>query len=506
MYLEQSRYKGSVRVRIMQRVRVKGVWRNTLVRHIGTAKHELDIAVLLEQGKADLRTLHRGNQQALSLDSQVVSDLRNNGEYWQLTETVLGHLFDRLGIEPSLPLLRPLVIARVVFPKSKLQTADFLSRHLQLSCHEDQLYRTMDALAKQQATVLAAMRSYTTKTYPGSCGYVLYDVTTLYFETEQEDEDTTVDNTAQPGLRKKGYSKDHRGDLPQIVLGLAVNALGMPLSYRLHSGDTYEGHTLLSGIEATLTELHKTELTVVADAGMLSSANLVALEERKLTYIVGARLRSLAAKDQAKILKLNFSKRTVHELQIGQRRLVVSYSETRAKRARKLRERSVARLERLIAKGQAIRKHSYLDFTIKDQPSLSQAAIDAAAEWDGIKGYLTNTDKQQLTAREVITQYTNLYQVEQSFRLAKSDLRIRPAFHYKSPRIQAHVVICMLALTVMRILEQEARPIGLTLGEATKEIVRGKAALVQLGSKQFVIPPGYTSQQIRLLRRLNLPT
>jgi transposase len=360
----------------------------------------------------------------------------------------------------------------------------------------------MDVLHSKQSAVLKQVRRYTTTTYPTALGYVLYDVTTLYFEVEQDDEDKLASDgsgVVTPGLRKKGYSKDHRGDMTQVVLGLAVNELGMPLSYQLHSGDTYEGHTLLSGIDATLDVLNATELTVVADAGMLSEQNLQALEKRDLHYIVGARLKSLSAANQAKILTLDFTEQQLYELEVNKRRLIVSYSPLRAARAKSLRKKSVARLEKLIAKGTAVRKHGYLDFSIKDAPKLKQAAIAAAAQWDGIKGYVTNRTESEMEAAAIIAHYTSLFRVEQSFRLYKSDVRVRPAFHYKPERVEAHVVICMLALTVIRILEQEVRPLGLTIEQAIHEISTAKAAIVSLNNQEFVVPPAYTAVQNEIL-------
>lgn len=502
MYIEKSRYRTSTRIRIVQKVLVAGVWKKQLITHIGAAQHELDINVLLAKAEQTLAELHRGKQLALKLTADPPSSrLQRVGDHWQLAETALGGLYDRLGIGSDMPFLRLMVIARIVFPKSKLRTASFLSECLSTPCHENQLYRAMDILAGQQAAVLKQVRSYTTTTYPAALGYVLYDVTTLYFEADQDDEDKNMlDGSLRPGLRKKGYSKDHRGDLPQVVLGLAVNELGMPLSYQLHSGDTYEGHTLLSGIDATLDVLNETELTVVADAGMLSEKNLLALEKRGLHYIVGARLKSLNATNQAKVLELDFTEKKILELEINKRRIIVSYSATRAARAKSLREKSVARLERLIAKGTAVRKHTYLDFSVKEAPKLNQAAIDSAAKWDGIKGYVTNRAKSEMKAAKVIEHYTSLFRVEQSFRLYKSDVRVRPAFHYKPERIQAHVVICMLALTVMRILEQEVRPLGLTMDQAIQEISSAKAAIVCMDSKEYVVPPAYTSLQTKILR------
>jgi transposase len=502
MYIEKSRYRTSTRVRIVRKVLVAGFWKKQLVEHIGAAQHELDVALLVTQAEQTLVKLRRGEQLALRLTARPpTSRLQRTGEYWQLAEASLGGLYDRLGIQ-TVPFLRLMVIARIVFPRSKLQTASFLSECFAAPCSEDQLYRAMDMLALKQATVLKQVRRYTVATYPTAMGYVLYDVTTLYFEVEQDDEDKSAKDgsgTVIPGLRKKGYSKDHRGDLPQVVLGLAVNELGMPLSYQLHSGDTYEGHTLLDGIDATLDVLNETELTVVADAGMLSEKNLGALEERNLHYIVGARLKSLSGTNQKKILALDFSEQKIHELEINKRRLIVSYSATRAARAKALRDKSVARLERLIAKGTAVRKHGYLDFSIKEAPRLNQAAIDSSAQWDGIKGYITNRAKSEMRADVVIAHYTSLFRVEQSFRLYKSDVRVRPAFHYKPERIQAHVVICMLALTVIRILEQEASPLGLTIEQAIQEISSAKAAIVSMGAQEYFVPPAYTDTQVALL-------
>lgn len=502
MYIEKSRYRTSTRVRIVQKVLVAGIWKKQIIDHIGTAQHELDIGILMTQAEQTLAELRRGEQLALKLIADApASRLQRVGDYWQLAEESLGGLYDRLGITASIPFLRPMVIARIVFPKSKLRTATFLSESFATPCYENQLYRAMDILSAQQVAVLKQVRNYTTTTYPAALGYVLYDVTTLYFEKEYDDADETMaDGSVRLGLRKKGYSKDHRGDLPQVVLGLAVNELGMPLSYQLHSGDTYEGHTLLSGIDATLDILNKTELTVVADAGMLSEKNLTALEERGLHYIVGARLRSLSETNQSKVLSLDFTEKKIHDLVINKRRLIVSYSASRAKRAKSLRDKSIARLERLIAKGTAVRKHTYLDFSVKEKPKINQTAIDSSAKWDGIKGYVTNRTKSEMKASKVIEHYTYLFRVEQSFRLYKSDVRVRPAFHYKPERIEAHVIICMLALTVMRILEQEVNPLGLTLDQAIEEISSAKAAIVSMNNREYVVPPAYTPLQSKLLK------
>ena len=498
VFIDKSRYKETIRVRIMDKQFEDGVWKKKLIRHIGTAKSELDLKFLNENAKEVLYELKHKNQLALEFPGQSdMTGLRTVGEYHQGADLVLGTLMDRIGISsPNLSLLRQLVIARILYPVSKIRTVSFLNRSFGAHLEKDQVYRFLDSLSKSQEEILGSLREYVTTNYPASFNFILYDVTTLYFETDHDDEDVAETG----GLRKRGYSKDKRDDLPQAVLGLGVNALGMPLTYRLYPGNTYEGSTLIRGIDDTLKCLNHASLTVVGDAGMLSEKNLVALEERDLTYIVGARLKSLPNSLEKEILSLDFTDEMTKEIVYKNRRLVVSYSPSRAKRAISQRKRSVARLEQLIAKNQAVRRHQYLDFTIKEKPKIDQMAVEAASKWDGIKGYFTNNFN--MSAGEVIDHYRDLYKVEQSFRMSKTDLRIRPTFHFRQSRIEAHVIICMLGLCVLRMLEQQVKPLGLTYKSALDEISFAKAAILELGNQTFIAPPKYRPAMQQIVRSI----
>ena len=226
------------------------------------------------------------------------------------------------------------------------------------------------------------------------------------------------------------------------------------------------------------------------------------VEETSLFYIVGARLKSLPKPLQDQITSLDFTRATVQEIFHKNRRIIISYSKAMTKRARSQRERSVTRLEGLIRKNQAIRKHHYPDFTIREKPSIDFDAVASASKWDGIKGYVTNSP--ELSPDEVISHYGELYRVEQSFRMSKTDLRIRPAFHYSQRRIEAHVVICMLALCVMRMLECHVKPLGMTVKAALEEINSTKAAYPRLDKQHFIIPPDYGPQVQEIIATLNL--
>jgi transposase len=142
--------------------------------------------------------------------------------------------------------------------------------------------------------------------------------------------------------------------------------------------------------------------------------------------------------------------------------------------------------------------------TLAEQPKLNINAISEAERWDGLKGYWSN-DK-TLTADQIIAHYADLYKVEQSFRMSKSDLRIRPVFHIKRERIEAHVLICMIDLLVMRVIEERVKPLGLTYGRAIGAMSLAQSGLISDGKKTFVIEPEYTTTQKNILKILKVPT
>lgn len=494
MFIEQSFFRETTRIRVMEQVNVDGKWKRKLVQHIGTARDELEKELLLTRAREFVDTHRHPGQLFLQFlgDDNRRSNIKAIGEYWEGAELVLGTLFDNLSIEMRASdrrLLRNLVIARIMNPVSKRRTAAWLSRSLHCSYSDDEIYRFMDRLYKKRSSVNKGVQQYIKSQYPQSLNYLLYDVTTMYWETDDED----LDVTAVDGLRKKGYSKDHREDLPQVVVGLAVNTLGMPLDCQVYPGNEYEGKTFLAGVTSVLHAMQLDEMTVVADAGMLSDANLHALDTIKnahVRYIVGARLKNLPRAIQQQIVAHNYVEQPVWEFEKDGRRYVVSYSAKRAKKAQHGREQTVARLKGLIARNKAIRKHKFLDVTIEDRPHLNLKAIEEAGKWDGIKGYVTNN--RDMSADEVMARYSELYRVEQSFRMSKTDLKIRPAYHHIRERIEAHILVCMVSLCLMRILEETVKSLGLTLGESIRTLEQAKGAVLDLKGKSYTVPPLYS--------------
>jgi Transposase DDE domain len=294
----------------------------------------------------------------------------------------------------------------------------------------------------------------------GDVSLVLYDVTTLYFEAEHED-----------GLRKVGYSKERRVD-PQIVVGLLVDRQGFPLEIGCFEGNKAEKHTILPVISQFRARHGIENFAVVADAGMLSAANLAALDTAGCKFIVGSRLTkapidleshfrwhgdyfgdgqvidTLTPKtgrncdnDPALLAEPVWDPRA-HP---ASWRAVWAYSRSRAVRDTKTLTAQENRAGDVITGGTAARMPRFVK-TAKGRFVLDQAALARARRLAGLKGYVTNIPATVMPATEVITSYHDLWHVEQSFRMSKTDLAARPMFARTRDAIEAHLTIVFTAL------------------------------------------------------------
>jgi transposase len=353
-----------------------------------------------------------------------------------------------------------LSIARIVYPKSKLATSCYLDQYLGVSISEDKIYRFLDTLKKEELTRIAF--DFVSKKNNG-IAIIFYDVTTLYFEADEEDD-----------LRKRGYSKDHKNELPQIVVGLFVDKDGYPIDFEFYEGNTFEGHTFPVAIKALTIKYNLNDLVVVADAGMLSDKNISFLETENISYIVGARLKAMPKTLKEQIFLHNFIKEPIYDVMYdnktkksGQKRLIVNYSEKRARKDCYNRDRLIKSLKaKIAAKQEVVRKSKYLIIEQKGTiAGIDQDKIDQDKRHDGLKGYWTNL-KLTIKPTEIIEQYNNLWNVEKAFRMSKSDLRGRPIFHRKIARIKGHLLICFCSLLVMKETEKILKPTGISLSKA----------------------------------------
>lgn len=368
-------------------------------------------------------------------------------------EILLGKIFDDIGFNQiKESLFKQLVLARLCFPVSKLKTTDYLSKYQFLDIDVQVVYRYLDKLYNQQKdSVQQISYHHTLSILNNKISVVFYDVTTIYFEAENEDE-----------LRKTGFSKEGKHQHPQIVLGLLVSKGGYPLAYDIFSGNQFEGHTMIPIIDAFKSKYKLDKLVVVADAGLLSKENINLLEQGGYEYILGARIKSVDKKLKEQILSLELINGASSTIEVDSKtKLIISYSEARARKDAYNRERGLKKLEKQIKTGKltkaSINNRGYNKFLkIESEVKISLCAhkIIADKKWDGLKAYITNTT---LKKEEVLENYKDLWQIEKAFRIAKTDLEIRPIYHRIQRRIEAHICIAFAAYKVYKELERQLK-------------------------------------------------
>lgn len=367
-------------------------------------------------------------------------------------QLILDQVYDSIGFN-QIPddVLRSLVIARISQPMSKRATVDYLKHYFDEDVDLFQLYRYMDKLhSTQREEVQRISVEHTRRILGGQIGLIFYDVTTLYFETSRTDV-----------LREPGFSKDGKTAESQIVLGLLVSRDGYPLSYSIFNGSQYEGHTMIPVIDDFIQRFKLDDFVVVADAGLMSKRNVQLLEDAGYKYVIGARIHTENEDVKKWILKQEKIVGKYYERKQGKARLIVGYSEQRAKKDAHNRAKGVARLRKAYASGKitkaSVNKRGYnkfLEISKDVDVVISEAKIAEDAAWDGLKGYITNTN---LTADEVVEQYHGLWVVERAFRVTKGTIEARPVFHFTEKRIEAHICICFMAYKVYKELERIMR-------------------------------------------------
>ena len=470
MYVRKKRNRsGSTIVVVVSKA--KGYYEE--IRCFGTAKTEEDIARLCSEARHWLNT--NGGQQSIDfedLKGQEFEETRRvignmDAAMINGTQLLLTQIYDTIGFNRIQDeVLRHLVIARISQPMSKSATVEYLKSYYDEDVDLNHIYRYMDRLYKtQQELVQHISVEHTRKILGGKIGLMFYDVSTLYFETAKTDD-----------LREPGFSKDGKTAESQVVLGLLVSEGGYPLSYSLFNGSQYEGYTMLPIIDDFKQRFNLgDDFVVVADSGLMSDANVKLLRSAGYKYIIGARIKS-----ESKAVKewiLSQEKKDGHYFERKRdsgERLIVGYSDKRAKKDAYNRERGVARLRKAYGTGKLtkaqVNKRGYnkfLEISKDIQVSISEDKISEDGRWDGLKGYITNTD---LDAERVVAQYHGLWVVEKAFRISKGTLDIRPMFHFTERRIEAHVCICFVAYKVYKELERiiKLAGINMSIGDVLK--------------------------------------
>lgn len=452
MFIRQKRNNsGSFSIQIIEKVGR----RNKILKTVGVGKTDEEVKLLNRIAHFEMDRLKQ--QPSLFIESDdltidaFVSSLYNEDIRLIGPDLVFGSLFSAVGYNKSLKdteYLKALVVSRVVMPGSKLRTIEYLQRHSKISVGVHTIYKYMNKLSE---TVIDNIQDitfrYTSKVLNNQIGLVFYDMTTLYFEVDKEDD-----------LRKIGYSKDGKHQHPQIMIGLLVSTNGYPIAYQVFEGNTAETKTLIPAIENICQRYNIAKPIVVADAALLSRDNIEKLEANGFKYILGGRVKSEKEDTRNLILKANIDERTPHEFETSKGRLIVSFSTKRQRKDVFNRKRGLTKLKKKVATGKLTKEsinnrgyNKYLRLEGETTVEIDYDKYRADAKWDGLKGYNTNTD---LKPKEVLNAYSNLWTVEKAFRISKSDLRTRPIYHRKHSRIKAHICICFMAYTLYKELER----------------------------------------------------
>lgn len=349
-------------------------------------------------------------------------------------------------------MFRNLVIARLCNPVSKLKTSNYLFQEKNIDIPVQKIYRYLDKLyLKEKELIQTISYEHTKSILDGLISVVFYDVTTLYFQADDEDE-----------IRKRGFSKEGRHQNPQIVLGLLVSVDGYPLAFDIFEGNKFEGHTMLPILDAFKEKYNICKLVIVADSGLLSSQNISELLKKDYEFILGARIKNENQLIKNKILALTLKngESSIIEKQDGLK-LIISYSDKRAKKDKFSRERGLQRLEKQVRTGKLTKSNinnrgynKYLKMDGKVKISIDTDKFNANAKWDGLKGYVTNTS---LTKSEIIDNYSHLWKIEKAFRISKNDLKVRPIYHRLQKRIEAHIIINFTAYKIYKELERKLK-------------------------------------------------
>ena len=291
---------------------------------------------------------------------------------------------------------------------------------------------------------------------------VFYDVTTLYFETFDEDD-----------LRKNGFSKDSKSQQPQILIGLIVSKLGFPIAYEIFEGNTFEGHTIIAVIKKFITSNCVKDFTVVADAAMISTQNVHQLVENNINYIVGARLGNIP-NELLNAINTTLTREDNNSIRIKTDNgfLICSYSSVRYRKDLYEMNKQIEKAKLVIEKPSKNKKVKFTS-TSEQKVELNEKLIEKTKKLLGVKGYYTHIEESILDNATIIARYHELYKIEQVFRIAKSDLQTRPIFHFKQEPIKLHILICFIALVISKHIELKA---GISIRkfiDESKKIVDG---------------------------------
>lgn len=537
-----SKETQKVRVQIIENVRNGAKISQRIIRHVGVAhdaeeeakmrQYAVELIAKIKQSREDEigqgrlfdhygpskpgRPAKKDISKILTVDQVVLKDLKETKRIVEGVHDVGGHVYQQLGFNQLLgrkrdqAILQDIVLSRMVSPESKMGLQKLLCEQFDKHHSLDSIYRMMDKIYPNIQRIKELCFFGSKSLIPNQeVRVAFFDVTTLYFESVEVDE-----------LRQFGYSKDHRFNTTQVVLALATNEDGLPLGYELFSGNTAEVKTLLKAIDNWKSYLNIKELCFIADRAMFSKENLMVLDKSGYKYVIAAKLRGVGKKLQTEILSEDNYEPTIlgNELAwIGEfsyegKRLITSYKSSRARHDAKERNVILEKIAKTLGKQEGSSKKLVTNSGVKKFTSItdSKAMIDESkialdAAWDGLHGVITNDFN--IKATHAIAMYARLWVIEESFRINKHNLEMRPIFHWTKERIESHMALCYMSFTILRHIEYKVALLQkISPREIMKLLLSVQASILEhkVTKDQYRLPGVTKNEARKIYRAFNL--
>ena len=517
-YLKTDKKKEGTYLRIVESYRdEEGVSRKRTLHSLGRVEDYTEEmlqrmgARLYELGGGDLRALIGDNIEELG---------RYNYGFYQIyhklyqsygLDRVLGQISKRKKLSYDLSnAVFLMLLERLNDPGSKLCTWTHQSEYLGIEPVElHHLYRSLDQLADHHERIQGCIYRSGRNLFNQKLDVVFFDVTTFYFDSDKEMEGK---------LRQKGFSKDGKLGKTQILFGLLIDKDKQPIGYEIYSGDTFEGHSFEDALERWKKRYMIDKVILVADRGMLNKKNLAKTVEKGYHFIMGERLKQLSKSVQRELLELDSYQHQWLMKEAGDRpiriryktikhqgrRIIATYSEKRAKKDAKDREKRLEKAEALLkdpSKLKAKARRHYISME-EGKASLDEEKIKQDQKYDGILAISTN--EENLPVEKILDHYRNLYKIEHSFRSFKSHLETRPMFHWTDKRIRGHICLCYIAYALLAQLQLrlEKKKFPLSERKIRKLISKMQLSHIKNGNREFYIRSKLCDQTRSFLNRI----
>jgi len=365
-----------------------------------------------------------------------------------------------------------MALQHLLEPRSKLSTHKEQQRYFGMEeISLQHMYRALDCLSDKKEEIETGLFQFSYIRAKKKVDVVFYDVTTVHFESVVTDE-----------LRDFGFSKNCKFNEVQVVMGMIIDSEGLPVGYELFKGNTFDGKTMVAALANIKKRFGINRVIIVADRGLNSKGNLNLIKEAGYGYIMASKIKGAGKElrdrmlcdtgftditDKDGNLTLRYkvidhenvfkdSNKKLHRLQEN---IVVSYSPKRAKKDAADRERLVEKAKKLLVNPESIKSSNkrggkkYLDQVKPDKTTYALAIdkIEHDSQFDGY--YAIQTSEKTMSATDIMDAYHTLWKIEESFRIMKSTLEVRPVFHWSKKRIEGHFVVCFLAFLMERKME-----------------------------------------------------